>query len=348
MELSKSFTNDDNSNFEDLNDSLMKILNFTDDEDEVEKENFVEELADEVKKEDNKIFTEEFKNKYSLKSSNAETEFSSFNWKHNLIKNQSGSINQTLTSNLSGNNSSYFMNPNGYLPRQVNINPLSMPTNTYINPYVQNNYNNYNFYSLQNQQNQSYVDRNYLKENQSSNQSLYFIPKQPQLNSNIYSQTQGAFQINNSNNKGILKPQTFDTTSLSKNKREKRISFAVEPIVSFKNTQNLNRNNRNSKNSSSSSQQLNYDSLNINEIVKLLPIMVKEQLGCRFLQNKMMLDTFFAEKIIIPNINEYLLEVINNQFGNYLIQKILEVVSKEPFSYLFNYVSIKIHIIIDK
>lgn len=344
MELSKSFTNTDNSNFEDLNDSLMKILNFTDDEDEVEKENFVEELADDVKKEDIKIFTEDFRNKYSLKSSNAETEFSSFNWnwKRNLIKNQSGSINQTLTSNISVNNSSYFNNPNGYLPRQVNINPLSMPINTYINPYVQNNYNNYNFYSLQNQQNQSYVDRNYLKENQSSNQSLYYIQKQPQLNNSIYSQTLGAFQNNTSNNKGILKPQTFDTTSLSKAKREKRISFAVEPVISFKNTQNLKKSNKNSKNSSSSSQQLNYDSLNINEIVNLLPIMVKEQLGCRFLQHKMMLDTFFAEKIIIPNINEYLIDVINNQFGNYLIQKILEVVSKEPFSYLFNYVSISI------
>lgn len=85
---------------------------------------------------------------------------------------------------------------------------------------------------------------------------------------------------------------------------------------------------------------LNYNTFNHNEIIKLMPILVKQQTGCRYLQLKLDENRNYAEKYIIPNIVDYLYEVLTDQFGNYLIQKIIESTSINCFSYLFNFVSI--------
>lgn len=89
---------------------------------------------------------------------------------------------------------------------------------------------------------------------------------------------------------------------------------------------------------------LNYNTFNHNEIIKLMPILVKQQTGCRYLQLKLDENSNYAEKYIIPNIIDYLYEVLTDQFGNYLIQKIIESTSINCFSYLFNFVSIYLYI----
>lgn len=53
--------------------------------------------------------------------------------------------------------------------------------------------------------------------------------------------------------------------------------------------------------------------------------MSMEQLGCRNLQNKIDECYSYLSDILFPNIVDYLKDIINNQYGNYLIQKIISV-----------------------
>lgn len=90
--------------------------------------------------------------------------------------------------------------------------------------------------------------------------------------------------------------------------------------------------------------QINYDLMSPNEIICLIPVLCKEQLGCRFLQSKIESIPYYAEQYILPYINHILLEVINDQFGNYLIQKILQITGSETSSTIFAIVSVCLNI----
>lgn len=69
--------------------------------------------------------------------------------------------------------------------------------------------------------------------------------------------------------------------------------------------------------------------LDNNEIAKQSHNLAKDQIGCRFLQKKVEEDTKFALSSIYPIILDHLLDTINDQFGNYLIQKFFEYLSNE-------------------
>lgn len=89
-----------------------------------------------------------------------------------------------------------------------------------------------------------------------------------------------------------------------------------------------------------SNSSINYNYMTIEEIQKCLPHLCKEQLGCRFLQTKVESIPNYAEKYILPVIFNNLLEIILDQFGNYLIQKILDTISLEMQSSIYNLVSL--------
>jgi hypothetical protein len=63
------------------------------------------------------------------------------------------------------------------------------------------------------------------------------------------------------------------------------------------------------------------------ELAKQAHNLAKDQSGCRFLQKKIEEETNFALNCIYPVILENLLDTINDQFGNYLIQKFFEYIS---------------------
>lgn len=88
-------------------------------------------------------------------------------------------------------------------------------------------------------------------------------------------------------------------------------------------------------NKSFQANQINYDLMSPNEIICLMPVLCKEQLGCRFLQNKVEVVPYYAEQYILPYITQILLEIINDQFGNYLVQKIILTSGSESLNSIF-------------
>lgn len=86
---------------------------------------------------------------------------------------------------------------------------------------------------------------------------------------------------------------------------------------------------------------INYDLLSPNEVIFLLPALCKEQLGCRFLQSKIETVPYYAEQCILPYVCHMFIEIINDQFGNYLVQKILNFTGSETITSINSIVKFK-------
>lgn len=108
---------------------------------------------------------------------------------------------------------------------------------------------------------------------------------------------------------------------------------------------NKYQNQNKSKKSTQSNSLSYYEGLSFKEITLLLPIMVKEQAGCRFLQNliekeeEMSVSSGFSENFLLPYILNDILETMNNPFGNYLIQKMIDYMSENMISFIYGIVS---------
>ena len=87
--------------------------------------------------------------------------------------------------------------------------------------------------------------------------------------------------------------------------------------------------------SSHSSNIVNLYKMDNETIIKEAYNLTKDQIGCRFLQKKIEEDTNFAISFLYPIIIEHLDEIVNDKFGNYLIQKFFEYLSqKEIFLFM--------------
>lgn len=156
----------------------------------------------------------------------------------------------------------------------------------------------------------------------------------------------------------IKKEKEKENSLLKKEEAREKSEKRANKMISFQNIDHIKNIKKNSKintshkqpviygsgNNKKCSSNLNYNTFDHDEIIKLMPILVKQQAGCRFLQFKLDENRNYSEKYIIPNIVDYLYEVLTDQFGNYLIQKIIESTSINCFSYLFNFVSIYLYI----
>ena len=80
----------------------------------------------------------------------------------------------------------------------------------------------------------------------------------------------------------------------------------------------------------------NYSSYSEEALAQLSPLIIKEQNGCRFIQDKVTSDRVFANKILFPYLTKDLPELICDQFGNYLFQVLIGVLSKENLEAMFN------------
>ena len=80
----------------------------------------------------------------------------------------------------------------------------------------------------------------------------------------------------------------------------------------------------------------NYTSYNEEALAQLSPLIIKEQNGCRFIQDKVTSDRIFANKILFPYLTKDLPELICDQFGNYLFQVLIGVLTKENLEAMFN------------
>ena len=84
------------------------------------------------------------------------------------------------------------------------------------------------------------------------------------------------------------------------------------------------------------SSSLNFYKMDNETIIKEAYNLTKDQMGCRFLQKKIEEDTKFSLEYIYPIIAKHLIEIINNKFGNYLIQKFLEYLPQKEISSFIN------------
>lgn len=84
---------------------------------------------------------------------------------------------------------------------------------------------------------------------------------------------------------------------------------------------------------------VNYSIYNNEELLIYLVKMSHEQYGCRFLQKKIITEPDFANETLFKAIIPEITTVITNQFGNYLIQKVIEILSLENLNILFDIVS---------
>lgn len=91
---------------------------------------------------------------------------------------------------------------------------------------------------------------------------------------------------------------------------------------------------------------IDYQSINWEDLIPCIPILCMEQLGCRFLQSKIDDDYNNTWLYILPAIQSILFEVMTDQFGNYLIQKIISISPRITVEYLFIAVSLFVIIII--
>ena len=89
----------------------------------------------------------------------------------------------------------------------------------------------------------------------------------------------------------------------------------------------------------------NYEQMNLEEIKKIMPYLCKEQLGCRYLQSRIDLDQTFGENHILPLIIPILYDIITDQFGNYLIQKMVISLKSQYIQFINDFVCGKFKLI---
>jgi hypothetical protein len=190
-----------------------------------------------------------------------------------------------------------------------------------------NNLKNINFSSVAN----AYINQNMIKHNNMNqlkmpiqnnsinNNSLYRSSLQYYLN-----QGKVVYQNNNMNNQNI-------------NNQMNNCSF-------MNNLNNLNNyNNQNNNQGMINSQTNNNMIQNTNNIIsesffyQLTPIQLaqnchiiaKNQNGCRYLQNYISSNPELLKNLFFPKILEYIKEISNDQFANYLIKKIFQYLTEE-------------------
>ena len=148
-------------------------------------------------------------------------------------------------------------------------------------------------------------------------------------------------------------PQQFQYGNYKNNYSPQKLMFH-QPQVQFNqqllNTPNQNMNQQNNtpyynnQNMSSKGGRRGFNittliNMDNNEIIKQSHNLAKDQIGCRFLQKKIEEDTQFALNSIYPIILDHLLDTVNDQFGNYLIQKFFDYLNEEQLQLFLRMIS---------
>lgn len=249
-------------------------------------------LKDEIKKENISINNKNNKSNINMSNNNTkiENQISAHKLKENL--NSPFSVNQ-LKENKNGENNNVNQEEN------KNLGNISQnKENNVYNILQYNNQNNYinNIYNIQSPQK---FEFNFVP-------GYYYYPlmQNPSQYNNKYKK--GQFGYNNFyNNKQFLKidNQFYNNKEM---------------------INNINTNNNNNE--------INKNKISFNEdqnLAKASLNLVKSQVGCRVLQEKIISDKSFANELLFPELSTNLNEICCDLFGNYLIQVLLEILTPE-------------------
>ena len=101
-------------------------------------------------------------------------------------------------------------------------------------------------------------------------------------------------------------------------------------VFSFNENENNNNIQQKKKKKSNTNIKSNFSSMSLNELIKNCVSLCKEQNSCRWIQKKIEEQPEIVPKIL-NNLFQNILEIINDSFGNYLIQKLFDYMNKEQF-----------------
>jgi hypothetical protein len=160
---------------------------------------------------------------------------------------------------------------------------------------------------------------------------------------NIYKNFNNNYNNNNDNNNNIDYNNNNNNENNNYNKfNNYRTNLNINSYVPFypnknKNFQNSDNNHNNSQNYRKTSFSTeNYSNYSDEALAKISPYLIKEQNGCRFIQEKVMSSSSFSNDLLFPQLKSSLTELICDQFGNYLFQVLLDVLTFDNLSLFLN------------
>ena len=300
----------------------IKAMKFNNEENKDNKDNKENNNIEEVKEEskqininktnqDNDTLSTEIKTANLVKSSLKNLTTNTNNYINENNDSEKNNINSSFKNNeqipLSFVNNIYYINNSNY--KQYQINPIFNNTNqnsyygtndnkNQYNNYYNNNYIGGNYYNFMNYQKQNDYFKSIMSGNMNNNINLG-------MNNNIPKNNFTGQNANINNNKVI---QNISNNNI---------------------TENSNNNNHNSSN-------VNYYEYSNEEILNLSIELIKEQVGCRFMQEKIKNDHNFANELLFPKIQNYLKELSCDSFGNYFLQAFIEILTFDNINKVFD------------
>ena len=186
--------------------------------------------------------------------------------------------------------------------------------------------------------NLNYTDLKEFKLNQDIINELSNLNKNLDLNSNIlrpfnyYNQSMDDFynqinkQIKNDENNKELNFDNININNLNLTKNL-NINSNINYINQNNNNENLNSINMLPYNKS-------FYEYTDDELLKFSIPLIKDQSGCRFLQEKIKENQYFTNNILFPRIKNNIRELASDPFGNYFLQILIEVISYDNLNIL--------------
>ena len=293
---------------------------------------------DNNKAKNNKLNTKDFNNNKINQNDNDNVNSTDINL-DNLVKSSLQNLVNNNTNNNISENKTNTNNNNSFINNKSKEQqtPLSFINNIY---YINNsNYKQYQISPIYNNANQNSFYGQTTNQNQNMN---YFNTAYPPLNYYNY-------MMNNQNNndymKSLMNGNYIDKMNINLNNyinNNMNNSYSYNNYLNNKNNtqgkhnKNINNNNENIKNNSQIIQNRNYNEYSNEEILNSAIPMIKEQSGCRFIEEKIKSDPNFANELLFPKIKDNLKELSCDGFGNYFLQALIEILSFDNINKFFD------------
>ena len=284
----------------------------------------------------NNTIDENFKNDISKKDNNDEKDFNKNNINNDEINSNKNNVNQDINN----------VNNNNILNHLFNINN----NNNVVNNNEINNNNTMN-YLLNNQNintnnNQMLLNYNNNNNNNSNITGITFNPNTNTFVNSQFGQNNNQFNKNNQlniNNNPLLNINNANN-NLNNNNNLNYYSMNETPLINDMNKLHISNNNSNNELSTNNSnnnsqikqQPFNYANPDINDLLNNLTTYIKNQTGCRFIQDQIDKNPTLSNSIF-DSLYYDLYSMSSDLFGNYVIQKLLENIDPQ---HLLSYMEI--------
>ena len=205
-------------------------------------------------------------------------------------------------------NNIYNINNSNF--KQYQINPLMNPgmPNYFFNP----NINNMNTNPFINYFNTNYPTYNYYNQ---------------MFNKNIQSSNDYFSSANNNN---------VNKKEIENNNMNNNINNNMNNNINNNNITNNTNIYNDYKGNNSQFLNKNFYELTDEEIINMSSSLIKDQLGCRFMQEKIKSNHQFANELLFPKIKYNLKDLCCDNFGNYFLQVLVDILSFDNINKFFD------------